>query len=276
MLSIYDYIDPGLYLRDVYTEKKQKNARFSIRSWAKQMDMKYHNPLHEMVKGKRKVSKSYIPQFIKALSLDVHEGNYFDTLVCLQRAKLPQEKEIYLERLRFLSPKPKLAMLEVESFHSLKDPLHVIITELSGLKGFKTDAKWIQNKLGFKKSIQEINEAIERLITLGLMERDIHGEITKTQNHIYSKSDVLDYGLQEYHQNVMKLASKAIEKQKPEDREYNAYCINIDKSRLPEIKKSIRKFMNDFAFEFEAKAQSAQNTYQLNTQFFNLTDKIDD
>lgn len=276
MLSVYEYIDPCLFIRDIYSDKKERNPSFSIRAWAKQMGLKYHAPLHAMIKGKRRVPKSYTPLFINTLNLDVNEGNYFDTLVCLNRSTLPQEREVYLERLSYLSPKKKLEMKEVENFHSLKDPLHIIITELSDLKGFEPSAKWIQSKIGFKRSIQQINNAIERLILLGLMKRLDDGKLVKCQDHIYSKSDVIDIGLQKYHQNTMSLAAMAIEKQAPQDREYNGYCINMKSKDIPRAKEFLRKFMNDFAAEFEAQPDSVENTYQLNTQLFNLTNKIED
>ncbi len=275
MICIYDYIDPKIYLQDIYLEKKKSNPSFSIRAWAKFLKMKHHNPLQEMLKGKRKIAKAYVPHFIKTLELTIDEGFYFDTLVSLQRAKANEEKELYLERLRSLSPRQSLSMFEVEAYRSIKDPLHVIITELSALKGFQNDARWIQKRLGFKKTISEIENAIERLIGLGLMKEDQNGNLVKIHDHIYSKVDGIDTGLQEYHQNVMELASKAITVQDPKEREYNAYCINIEKEKIPEMKKAIRRFMHDFATKFEAKSGTAENTYQLNTQFFNLTDTID-
>ncbi len=275
MLTIYSYLEPSLYLRDIWDEKKRKNNKFTIRAWAKQLNMKYHNSLHEIITGKRKLPKSYIPLLIDNLKLPIHEGLYLNTMVDLQKARTIKEKEIYVERLRSLSPKAKLNMHEVETFRSLKNPLHIIITELSCLKGFKNDPAWIKQKLGFRCSQIEIHQAIQRLISLKLMFLSEKGELKKVHEHNYSKSDVTDSGLQEYHKNVMDLAARAISKQEVSEREYNAYCINMMSSNLPQAKLALRKFMNDFAQEFEAKVGTADDTYQLNLQFFNLTKQID-
>ncbi|MDH4466880.1 MAG: TIGR02147 family protein [Bacteriovoracaceae bacterium] len=275
MITIYHYHDPANFLKDRYQFMKEKNSSFSIRSWAKVLKIKHHNSLFEILKRKRKIPPKLVPTFIASLKLDRKEGAYFYQLVNLQRSKSAEEKELILNKLNSISTHKKLELNLVDTFTSLKDPLHIIITELSCLKNFSSDPKWIKNKLGFKTTIAQIEDAIRRLIETGIMRKDEHGHLIKTNDHTYSKSDVLDLGLQIYHKNVMALASKAIDTQKIEDREYNAYCINIDKTRLPEIKKFIRNFLNDFAIEFEVKDGKSDDTYQLNTQFFNLTDHID-
>lgn len=275
MISIYQYTDPCPYLRDQYEERKRKNASFSIRSWAKMLQLKHHNSLFEMLNGKRKISPKIIPNLIKNLKLDRNEAAYLYQLTNLQRSKSMEEKEIILEKISSMTKEKKLPAKLIDSFKMLQDPIHIIITELSSLKDFSSDPKWIKKKLGFNTSIQEIEAVIERLISFGLMKRDENGNLVKTNEHTYTKCDVLDLGIQAYHVSVMNLASKAIKNQLLEDREYNAFCVNIQKHRLPEIKKFIRDFTFDFIAEFEAKNGTGTDTYQLNTQFFNLTDKIE-
>lgn len=67
--SIFAYEEPTSFLKDAWESKKRKNPNFTIRAWAQSMGMKAHNPLYEVIRGKRKVPKSYIPVLVKSLSL---------------------------------------------------------------------------------------------------------------------------------------------------------------------------------------------------------------
>lgn len=104
MLSIYDFQEPESYLKAIWDDKQQKNNRFSLRSWAKQIGLKHHNTLHYMVTGKRKISKSQIPMLIQALELNETEGKYFSLMVDNSRAKTNNEKEFYLVKMKTIAP----------------------------------------------------------------------------------------------------------------------------------------------------------------------------
>lgn len=272
--SIYSYLEPASYLKDVWEEKKKNNPSFTIRAWAKSMGMKAHNPLYESIKGKRKIPKSYIPLLVNSLSLSPQEGLYFEALIDLQRAKKQEEKQYYSDRLNSLSPKEHITFFELESFRFFKDPTHFALLEMTELKDFKYDMKWIQKKLGVKKTLIEIERMIERLITLGFLQEE-KGTIIRTQDHIFSQMDKHDEALKKYHQTVMDYARKALSHQEIDDREYNGVCFNIKKEHIKEIKAEIREFKNKLIAKYEAPKGKAMSTYQLNIQLFNLNKKID-
>lgn len=271
MNNIYNYHSSTEFLRDTWNEKRKTNPSFSIRAWAKMMGMKAHGPLHQMVLGNRSIPKKYVIPLAKSLKLESKEIIYFETLIDLERAKSPELKQLYAERLQDLVPKKKISFLEVENFRYLKDPLHMLILEMTMLKDFKSDAKWIKERINLNCTVSEVEDALDRLVTLGLMSEDQQGNFSKTNKNLYSKQDVKDLGLQEYHKNLMKLAGTALEKQEVSEREFNAYSISIEKNKIPRAKELIRKFMNDFAIEIEAKPNEAEETYQLNIQFFGMT-----
>ncbi len=270
MLSIYNYINANEYLSDKWKEKRFLNPHFSLRAWAGQLDINNHTSLHQMLQGKRGVPKKYIFNFAKSLSLDVKETLYFEAMVDLSRSKSLEEKEVYTLRLKELSPKPKLQMKEIEIYRLIKSPLHTIILELSSLKGFKSDPVWIKKALRISSSVVEIKEVIERLESLGLI--TFKGEsFKKSQQHLYSRQDISDKGLQEYHKKVCTMAAEQISEQDVNEREYNAYALNIERQKIPKAKELIRKFMDEFATEVEAQDEQGEETYQLNIQFFSIT-----
>jgi len=272
-ISIYSYSDPILFLNDFWNQKREVNNKYTVRAWSKKMGLKFHGPLYDILRGQRKIPKSYIPGFIKTLPLDSKESIYFETLVDINRAKKADEKEYFISRLSQLSPKKSIRFYELESFSSMKDPLHFALIEMTQLKGFKYDLNWIQNKLGVKRSISEIKQMIERLVSLGLL-IEIDNSLQRTAQHIYSKQDVPDLALREYHKSLLKISSQAIDQQEISDREYNATCLNIKEDDIQSLKLELRSFMQEMISKYEAKPGDAKDTYQLNTQLFNLNKNI--
>ncbi|MFL5813525.1 MAG: TIGR02147 family protein [Bdellovibrionia bacterium] len=274
MLEIYQYGRASQFIRDAWAEKKKNNKSFSLRAWARQLGFANNAPLSLMLAGKRPIPKKYVPALVGSLELSPDEGLFLETLVEMERAKTVRQKSFYVERLRALSPRPPIGFHEVESFKCLGNPLHTFILEMTDLQGFKPDPEWIQRRLRTRFSIVDIKAAVERLIALGLLIRDNKGLWRKTNAHLTNRADIADEGSQEYHKNVSQMAAEQVSLQHVLDREFNGYAINIKNSDIPRAKKLIREFVRDFARKIESEPGMAEETYQLNVQFFGITKNI--
>lgn len=237
------------------------------------MGLRSHAPLHLMIAGKRAIPKKLVPVIIESLKLSPQAGLYFETMVELDRARKPEQKEFYLRRLKQLGPRDPLKMHEVEQFTVIKEPLHVVLLEMTDLKDFKEDSKWIQSRLGLEATEKQIQEAISRLLGLGLLHRDSSKKLKKSNQHVTTRPDVADLGVQEYHRRVLQMAAELLAQQPVGEREYNGYALNIKRSSLPLAKKLIREFIKKFIEQIEANASDSEETYQFNIQLFALTQK---
>ena len=270
MLSIFSYNDPSKYLTDAFEEKRQKNPAFSLRSWALQLGMKSHGPLHAMLRGQRSIPKKYVPLLIKSFKMEKKEASFFEILVDLQRAKSIEEKEMYLERLKALGPKEVREVSEIEAYKFISEPLHGFILEMTQLKDFKSTLGWIKSKLRPSMNLKLGEEILARLESLEVLKM-IDGKYEKQLKHIYTAKDVMNKAAQEYHQKLCALASEQIESQPIENREYNGVTFNIKRKDLPKIKESLRELADQIIQDYEAPAGEGEETYQLNLHFFSLT-----
>jgi len=271
MLSIFKYLDASQFLRDSWEEKRKNNPAFSMRSWARTLGLASHAPLNLMLAKKRPMPKKYVPKLIQSLNLNKEEGLYLETLIDLDRTKTLAEKEYYLERLKTLSPEKQLNLVEVEEFKLLSDPIHTIILEMTNLKNFQGDPKWIQSVLHFPITISRIEKAIERLVNMGLLSQSSDGIYIKTNQHIAGRVDVEDLGCLNYHKTISQLAAGLVSKQNLNQREYNSYSLNINKKDIYRAKIMMREFIDKFINEIEATKDTAEETYQFNMQFFEIT-----
>lgn len=271
-LSVYNYENPALFLRDVWEEKSRLNKNFSLRSWAEKLGISSHGTFYHIIQGKRPLPKKYVRPLSLSIGLDAKESMYLEVLIDYVRAKTMVHKSYYKERLGELAPGKKLNFYEIETFHYLKNPLHGAIIELTTLKDFKFDPCWIQERLTLKVTKNEIQKSIKLLLDLNLLKQDGEGKLKRSNKLIHTKQDVKNEALQEYHKNVLKMASDEISEQDVSKREYNATAMGVDMRRMPEMKKRIRDFLNDFMLEFETSDGQADEIYQLGIQLFGLTD----
>ncbi len=271
MVNTYMFLETSKLLSEKFNEKKINNASFSIRAWASQMGLSSHGGLQQILAGKRTVPKKYIPGIIKSLDFTTGEAMYFETLIDFEKAKTPEEKDIYYKRLNHLRPnREEVKVVEIENFKYFQNPLHSIVRTMLERKDFENNPEWIRKKMRIKTTKREIEEVIERLVTLGLITEE-KGELKKVHKHIKNKIDVPSKAVEEYHKKMSLMASEEIKNQDINQREYNSFCMNMEKEKIKDAKKKIRNFVDEFISEFEAPNKKSNETYQLNVQLFSLT-----
>ena len=273
MMSIYYYTEPQNYLRDSYVAKKKGNTSFTIRAWAQNMGMKSHSSLYQMIEGKRPIPKRYIPHLIESLELTPREGMYFENIIELKRARTEREKEVYLKRIKDLSPLKFPKVFAVDSFKALSHPIHTILLEMTCLADFVADPRWIKKRLAFDFTEKEIRTALERLKELELLYTTPLGQLKKTHRHLNSQADIKDLGLQAFHKSVSTMAQEAIETQSVQERQFNAYSFCMKRSSLPTAKKMIREFAFHLMNTLETEETQGEELYHMNLQLFKLTQK---
>ncbi|MCO4753478.1 MAG: TIGR02147 family protein [Bacteriovoracaceae bacterium] len=270
-VDIFQYDNSTLFLRESWEKKRGFNKNFTLRAWAKQLGISSYGTLHQMIKGMRPFPKKYAIALGESLNLGAKEVLYFETLIDYERSKTLKEKEHFANRLKELAPGEKITTYEVNSFQYLKDPLNGAIIEMTSLKDFNSDPIWIKERLAINASVNEIKEALRILNELEFLKFDENGKLKRQHIKIRSTKDVKSQALREYHKNIMRHASDALETQDVLEREYNAVAFGVKKSSIPEIKENIRKYINDLVQEHEAIDGEAEDIYQLSNQFYKLT-----
>lgn len=134
MVNTYMSLETNKLLSEKFNEKKLKNSSFSIRSWAFQMGLSSHGGLQQILARKRTVPKKYIPGIIKPLEFSTGEAMYFETLIDFEKAKTPEEKDIYYKRLNHLRPNKE----EVKKHNLEKFMIKIKYCSIKSYKYYKT------------------------------------------------------------------------------------------------------------------------------------------
>lgn len=272
-ISVYKYHSVAAFLRDSYNEKRKANERFSLRAWAKQLGLKSPTSLHAVIQGQRKIPLNYHEGLVSSLKLSDEESYYLLVLISYEHAKNDLQKLSFLEKLQVLRKYKNLSMHELANFEFLSDPFYTCLVEMTDLKDFQSEVSWIQKNNRITKDANQIKCVLSNLLEEGYLQSN-EDRVFKAHTHTTNVHDLANLGSQKYHRNTSLLAAESVQVQSVDEREFNSYSMNIESKNLDKIKASMREYVKRFIAEFEAPAGEGDSTYQLNLQFFSLTEKL--
>ena len=269
-MSIFNYESPRQFLLDFLADKQHKDSKYSIRSFARDMGLPSHTLLVMILQGKRPLRVRHAMFLAKGMALSSQERLFLQALIQFDSAEDPEEKKLCGLWLSDLHPTKEFKTRELSEFTVVSHWVHMAILAMTSVKDFDGTAEQAHLKLRDKVSIHEVRAALERLLGLGLLTRTATGKLKPTYERITSRNDVADLGAQKYHQGVMELAQKALEKVPVDRREFQAFSLAVPEEKIPLAKEMIRKFRSQFAKAIGS--ESGDHVYQMNIQLFPLTE----
>jgi uncharacterized protein (TIGR02147 family) len=256
------------YLFRELEARKTRNAGYSLRAFAR--DLGLHAPkLSQILSRQCGVSERSARSLAKKLGLSVSESEFFVALVgaAHNRSKSARErsytqiKEIVLNR---------YDNIDLDQFKILADWYHFAILELSEVKDFDSNPKWIAARLGLDRGTVEL--AIQRLIEKQLLTRNKAGRLVQTYKSLATPTDLPSREIRAHHAQILKKAAIALEENAVSARDYSTMTFAIDTRLLPEAKKMLKEFRRRFCSNFENRG-SLDSVYCLAMQFFPLDER---
>jgi len=230
-------------LEEVLSERCSRNPQYSLRAFARDLGVSAAF-LSQVFHGRKKLSPKRAAAFAALLGI----------------------KKTALD---------DVFSLELEKFKLLSQWHHFAILDLTYLKSFRPDFKWIARTLGINPV--EARTAVSRLVRLGLL--DIKGSgrsarWTKTSAKIVVPANRPDPATREFHSQMIEKAQKVLMKTAQSDYDSRLVAgttMAVNSARIKEARERMNRFrreMLDFLTEGEC-----DELYQFNMQFFMLTKK---
>lgn len=272
--DIFSFNDPIDFLNYQLKLKKNKNPRFSLRSWSAQLDYKNPSLLSQVLSRKRTINSLLLKKIISNLKLSGAQKKYFEVLILYKKSKTLDEQKLYLDIIDELRPKSSkfVRSIDIELFKVISDWHHTAILELLNLKDFQSNPVWIRKALNYEVSTSEIDDAIKRLISLKLIEKSKTGKLVRRQNEsLLLESNFSSSAIQSFHKKMLDKASSAIESQCIEDRDLRGSTLAIKSSDYKKILEIIKNAHSEIIKY--ASSGDGDEVCHFNTQFFHLTKK---
>jgi len=220
------YRQSSVYLADLISWYKDQDC--SMRSLAKKLNV---SPalLSLVTNGKRALTEENIDVWAPVFKWNAQEVSWLKQLILIEHSSVGQKKTAMENLSRFKSYNENYPQ-EVLTFKYLKKWWNVAIREMSELPGFQEDGEWIQQKLLFSVSINEIRKSLKFLNKHKLLAR--YGSLRR----LNCQGDVYKLSLSEFHAQILDKAVESIYKVSSEERYILGQTLAIDSKKFPEAK----------------------------------------
>jgi uncharacterized protein (TIGR02147 family) len=135
-----------LILNEKFKERVQANSSYSLRSFARDLKVS-PSTLSEIFNERKGISKKLALQLAERLNLPDWEQVYFKQLVqveCSENTKGKSQAQIQLDSFR---RENSFQLIQNKALKALTSWVELAILELTYIKDFKPDIKWIAKQL---------------------------------------------------------------------------------------------------------------------------------
>jgi uncharacterized protein (TIGR02147 family) len=268
--GIFHYTSLEAYLGRYVQYRKALNPSFSYASWARKLKVKSPATLHMVTKGQRSPGKELVRKIQMDLALNNDESRYFEILVGLKKHKhhLASSLEL-MKELEARHPEKGFKLVDHDQFRLISNWYCWALLEMVTLKGFKEDPEWITETFEFAVSSDDIKEALVTMERMQLLGRDRNGKLVRTSRPLKTTSDRANENIKKFHAQTLKNAAESLYKHTSEERNFESLTLCMSQSKMPEAKKMIREFIDEFCRKFDD--PTANKVYQMELATFPLT-----
>ena len=268
-MDIHEYSDYRILLRDLYLDRKKKDARFSYRFIANKAGFRSAGFLPQIIQGKTNVSIRTALSLATVFKLKVYEVEYFENLVHFNQAKTQSDKQHYFQRLIALK-KGKLKALEESQFEFFTQWYYPAVRELLGIIPFQGDYKVLGAALVPPISAAQAREAIKVLERLNLIQKNPYGiwerlDVNLTTGDIWQSTAITGFQLE-----TLDLARRSYDLTDKAFRAHSTLTLCISNGEFRWIKGELGA-MRKRILEMAKNAPHPDRVYQLNINLFPLS-----
>jgi uncharacterized protein (TIGR02147 family) len=196
-IDVFRYLDHRLFLADYY--RAGKGRGLSYRNFSRAAGLRSPNYLKMMIEGQRNLTPEMAERFAAACRLQGDAAEYFVELVRFSQAGSDAERNQAYRRLNAFQRYRQAQRLEVAHAAYHANWYVPAIRELVGSPGFREEPEWIGQRLLPKVSARLVAQALESLLTLGLIERKASGELAQRAAVVSTGAQTASMHIGNYH-----------------------------------------------------------------------------
>lgn len=244
--DIFRYHHYRAFLLDWFRYRKAEDRRFSLRWLARQARLSPgYLPL--ALSGKRRLTADGLEKLVPWLGLSERESHYLRLMRTVAEADTPEQRTRALERIQrsriYRESNPKEALV----FRYLTRWFYVVIREMAASEDFELDAKWIQRRLRGRVTVQEVEQAIEFLMTNGFIEALPDGKARLRDRDVTCKGEVFGLALREFHQEITSVVFESIDDTPGEQHFISGHTFWLGLDEMPKARAIIEEALRKLA-----------------------------
>lgn len=268
--DIFLYHDHISFLTDWFAYLKKTRTNFSMRELAKKTQIA-SGYIPMVLSGKRELTEKSFQKIASELHLNPEEKKHLSLLRIIGTT---HNTETRIETLSQIVNAKKFQNKNVNEFvvhEYLTKWQYVVIREMVNLDNLKMDVKWIQDRLKYKISSAEINNALEFLKKHQLLAQDEQGKWYQPQSDLQCKDGVFKLSLGQFHRQIFELAARSIDDTVSTKRYIGGHTVAIADQDFTKAKEIIDVALKKLQ-ELGEKATVKDDVYHFEIAAFPLTE----
>lgn len=266
MTPLIGQLDYRQWLRQVYEERKSRDAFFSYRFLAEKVGMD-HSLLIKVLQGERHLAESSLDAWVSYLKLDTREEEYFRTLLQFAKARSARERTQALDRL-IAQQGVRLTALERDQWEYFRDWRHVALRGVIGLDG-RLDAAMAGARLDPAMGPKDAQAAMDLLERLKLIRREPDGRWALTDDFVEA-GGIAPTAVREHQKEMLRLAGESIDRHPPEIRQVSSATFTLSLEDLEEVRRRVRS-LRDSLLRMSSESKDPEHVFQFEAVVFPLT-----
>lgn len=271
--DIFNYSDYRQFLVDHYDSEKKRFSSFSYNIWAKKLDLKNNTSIIKVIKGQRNAGPEMIDKLSEYFRFTAKEKDYFSGLIELDKETNTRLQFLIKRDLQKLNFKNKVTFINEHEFSVISSVWCFAFRSLARLNALTDDFGKLSEMLRFKVGHKKVSQSFDALLKSNLLEKNETG-YTCLKMNLNTSDDVASEALKQFHEEALGIAKDSLRTVEPKLREISGLTLTFDVEKIDEAKAMIRDFQDQFAALY-GKTENATHVYQMQTQFFPLTHKIE-
>jgi uncharacterized protein (TIGR02147 family) len=277
-LSVFNYTDYRQYLRDYYLTEKQKDKKFSYRTFLEKVQLHSSGFYKELLDGKRSLTRTLIMRFSKVIGHTVKESDYFENMVYFNEATTIEERKLYFDKMKTFY-ETSAYRLHKDQYEYFSEWYYCAIRELLACHKYKeSDAASIAQDLNPTIRPEKAAKAIRILKNLGMAEENELGYLVRRNKVVttgYPEAGderVKLLNIINFQKSMLKIADEAYDRHPFCDIDMSTLTLSISEETYKIMKKEIANFRKKL-LSLAHDSVAPNMVYQLNYNFFPLTKK---
>lgn len=272
-MNVFDFTDYRKFLEDYYEQKKSTDSSFSYQLMSERAGLN-KGFVYNVIKGKRKLSKSNLLKICGAIGLNKTETDYFENLVGFNQAKSLNEKKHYFDKLNRYKYKDKtkteIQLIRKDQYEFYSTWYHSAVRSIIDMYKFNGNYAWLARMVHPSISVKQAKHSVELLTKLGIIQKQKNGFYEISDKNITTGKEITGLAIQNFHSECADLSKKAIQDLPKDERNITGLTMGISQSTYSRICEKILKFQNQIA-EIVNEDSCADRVYQLNFHFFPMS-----
>ena len=239
MKPVFEYLDYRVYLKDAYEERKSDSSFYSYRMMAETFGL-FPSNIFRILHGEGHLPARCQSRALEFLGLTGRAAEYYLLLISYARERSTKAKGEILEKamaLRDVERQP----LEAQELEYFSNWWTVVLRALLEI----TDGRAVPAELAgcLMPPVPEadVKASLALLTELGLVKKASSGRLLPTTAHLTAGGLAKAKAVRGFQRQILSLASDALERFKPDDRDISTLTLSLDDEAFREIRELVRE-----------------------------------